>query len=121
MNIDPAAIEAAITPRTKALLPVHFAGRPADLDAIGAIARKHGLLVIEEVKEALEVEHLPGEEREGYHTLAGFLVSQLGRIPRTGEIVTWGGWRFEVLDMDGNRVDKVLVHPQRAGDAPELS
>jgi dTDP-4-amino-4,6-dideoxygalactose transaminase len=54
MNIDPAAIEAAITPRTKALLPVHFAGRPADLDAIGAIARKHGLLVIEDAAHAIE-------------------------------------------------------------------
>jgi dTDP-4-amino-4,6-dideoxygalactose transaminase len=54
MNIDPAAIEAAITRRTKAILPVHFAGRPADMDAIGAIAKKHRLLVIEDAAHAVE-------------------------------------------------------------------
>lgn len=54
MNIDPAAIEAAITPRTKAIVPVHFAGRPCDMDAIGAIAKKHGLLVIEDAAHAIE-------------------------------------------------------------------
>lgn len=54
MNIDPKAIEAAITPRTKAIVPVHFAGRPCDMDAIGAIAKKHGLLVIEDAAHAIE-------------------------------------------------------------------
>ncbi len=54
MNIDPAAIEAAITPRTRAIVPVHFAGRPCDMDAIGAIAKKHGLLVIEDAAHAIE-------------------------------------------------------------------
>jgi dTDP-4-amino-4,6-dideoxygalactose transaminase len=54
MNIDPAAIEAAVTPRTKAILPVHFAGRPADMDAITAIARRHSLLVIEDAAHAIE-------------------------------------------------------------------
>jgi dTDP-4-amino-4,6-dideoxygalactose transaminase len=54
MNIDPAAIEAAITPRTKAIVPVHFAGRPVDIDAITAIAKKHKLLVIEDAAHAIE-------------------------------------------------------------------
>jgi dTDP-4-amino-4,6-dideoxygalactose transaminase len=54
MNIDPAAIEAAITTRTKAILPVHFAGRPADMDAISRIARRHGLLVVEDAAHAIE-------------------------------------------------------------------
>lgn len=54
MNIDPSAVEAAITPRTKAIVPVHFAGRACDMDAIGAIARKHGLLVIEDAAHAIE-------------------------------------------------------------------
>jgi dTDP-4-amino-4,6-dideoxygalactose transaminase len=54
MNIDPAAIEAAITPRTKAIVPVHFAGRPCDMDAVGAIAARHGLLVIEDAAHATE-------------------------------------------------------------------
>lgn len=57
LNIDPAAIEAAITPRTKAIVPVHFAGRPCDMDAIGAIAKKHGLLVIEDAAHAIETEY----------------------------------------------------------------
>src|SRR5690348_7341377 len=53
-NIDPAAIEAAITPRTRAILPVHFAGRACDMDTIMAIARKHDLRVIEDCAHAIE-------------------------------------------------------------------
>lgn len=55
--IDPAAIEAAITPRTSAILPVHFAGRPCDMDAIMSIANKHGLAVIEDCAHAIETEY----------------------------------------------------------------
>jgi dTDP-4-amino-4,6-dideoxygalactose transaminase len=53
LNIDIAAIEAAITPRTKALMPVHYAGLAVDMDAIHAIARKHGLKVVEDAAHAL--------------------------------------------------------------------
>ena len=52
-NIDPRRIEAAITPRTKAIIPVHLYGHPADMDSILAIARKHGLRVIEDAAQAL--------------------------------------------------------------------
>jgi len=55
--IDPDAIEAAITPRTRAILPVHFAGHPCDMDRIMAIAYKHGLLVIEDCAHAIETEY----------------------------------------------------------------
>lgn len=55
-NIDPDAIEAAITPRTRAILPVHFAGRPCAMDRIMAIARKHDLVVIEDCAHAVETE-----------------------------------------------------------------
>lgn len=55
-NIDPAAIEAAITPRTRAIVPVHFAGRPCAMDRIMAIADKHGLVVIEDCAHAIETE-----------------------------------------------------------------
>lgn len=51
-NLDPKAVEAAITPRTRAIIPVHFAGQPADMDALMAIARKHKLVVIEDAAHA---------------------------------------------------------------------
>ena len=53
LNIDPAAIEAVITPRTKAIMPVHYAGLAVDMDAIYAIARRHGLKVVEDAAHAL--------------------------------------------------------------------
>lgn len=52
LNIDPAGIEAAITPRTRAIMPVHLMGKPAEMDTINAIAKKHGLLVVEDAAEA---------------------------------------------------------------------
>ena len=57
MNLDPAAVRAAITPRTRAILPVHFAGRPCDMDALMAIAREHDLKVIEDCAHAIETEY----------------------------------------------------------------
>jgi putative hemolysin len=76
-----------------------------------------GMLAIDEVRLALGVDALPDEA--SYHTLAGFILAQLGRVPREGETVAYGGWRFEVVDMDGRRVDKVLVSPSagREGDS----
>ncbi len=53
-NIDPAAIEAAVTQRTRALIPVHFAGRACDMDAIGGIARRHNLRIVEDAAHAIE-------------------------------------------------------------------
>ncbi|MEB3222813.1 MAG: DegT/DnrJ/EryC1/StrS family aminotransferase [Candidatus Sericytochromatia bacterium] len=54
MNLDPAAFEAAITPRTRAVIPVHFAGRPCEMDALVAIARRHGVHVVEDAAHATE-------------------------------------------------------------------
>ena len=53
----------------------------------------------------------PAEDIGAYHTLAGFLLYQLGVIPRAGDRLDWDGWRFEVADMDGNRIDRLLVAP----------
>jgi len=54
MNLDPVDVEKRITPRTRALLPVHFAGRPCDMESLGRIAQKHGLKVIEDCAHAIE-------------------------------------------------------------------
>jgi len=57
LTMDPGAVEAAITPRTKAIIPVHLYGRPADMDPIVAIARRHGLVVIEDAAQAHGAEY----------------------------------------------------------------
>src|SRR4030095_10681168 len=57
MNIDPAQVEKKITPRTRAIMPVHFAGRSCDMDALVAIANKHNLMIIEDCAHAIETEY----------------------------------------------------------------
>ena len=52
---------------------------------------------------------MPEEDRGRYNTLAGMIMLLLGRLPETADSVEWSGWRFEVVDLDGKRVDKVLV------------
>ncbi len=68
-----------------------------------------GMLPSEELKELLDVDHFPGEERGYFQTLGGFIVSYLGHIPNTAEKFEWSGYIFEILDMDKARVDKVLI------------
>lgn len=75
-----------------------------------------GAAPADEVKDLLKLKELP--EAEEYHTVAGFVLHRLRRIPHTGESVEWQGFRFEVVDMDGRRVDKVLIVPP-AADAEE--
>ncbi len=70
-----------------------------------------GALSFEDFKDIFAIKVLPGESRGYYHTLAGFVMMHLGHIPRTGESFEWENLRFEVVDMDGHRVDKVLVLP----------
>jgi putative hemolysin len=66
-----------------------------------------GLIPIPELKDRLELKGLPEEER--YHTLSGMLMMLLGRLPQTADKAEWDGWRFEIVDMDGKRIDKVLA------------
>lgn len=70
-----------------------------------------GLMPREDVVERLGL-GLP--EADEYHTLAGFLLDRFGRVPAAGDTLAWQGWRFEVMDMDGRRIDKVLVVPPPA-------
>jgi putative hemolysin len=68
-----------------------------------------GLIPVPELKDRLELKALPDEDRGRYNTLAGMIMLLLGRLPETADRVDWEGWRFEVVDLDGKRVDKVLV------------
>lgn len=68
-----------------------------------------GTLAIDEFKRHFDIDTLPGEERAGFQTIAGFVLSSLGRIPKTADSFEWNKLCFEVVDMDGNRIDKLLV------------
>ena len=69
-----------------------------------------GGVSVERLKHALEIEdELPSEDTGTYNTLAGFVMLQLGRVPKVADHFEWGGLRFEVVDMDRNRVDRLLV------------
>jgi putative hemolysin len=70
-----------------------------------------GMLPIDEFKELFHFGRLPGEDQGVYQTLAGFVIMQLGRIPAVSDHFDWEGLRIEVVDMDGNRVDKLLAQP----------
>lgn len=68
-----------------------------------------GAMSVFDFRELTGILELPGEEENAYTTLGGFVLMRLGRIPAPAEHFESGGWRYEVLDMDGNRVDKILV------------
>ena len=68
-----------------------------------------GAIPIPEMKDHLELKHVPEEAKGRYHTLSGMMMLLLGKIPATGEYADWAGWRFEVVDMDEKRIDKVLA------------
>ncbi len=71
-----------------------------------------GLLAAEELKECLELEELPREE-DDYQTVGGMVMDALRRVPAEGDCFKWEGYSFEVLDMDGRRVDKCSWRPPR--------
>ena len=68
-----------------------------------------GLMPVSEFKARLELTELPAEDKGRYNTLAGLLLFVLGRLPQTGEKVRLDHWEFEVVDLDGRRIDKVLA------------
>lgn len=76
-----------------------------------------GLLPVDEMKEKLGIRDLPDEMLGNFHTLGGFVLNSLGRIPKKGEYFECAGWRFEVVDVDRNRVDEVLASPLHLGAA----
>ena len=80
-----------------------------------------GALSTDDLRELLHLDHLPGEDEHDFRTAAGMVMAALGHIPQTGEVFAWRGIRFEVVDLDGARIDKLLVTPapqiQLADDA----
>jgi len=69
-----------------------------------------GMIGLDELKQVLGVSQLPGEDPD-FHTLGGYLMARLNRVPMVADRVTAGDWRFEIVEMDGRRVDRVLVAP----------
>ena len=78
-----------------------------------------GLLPVDDFKEIFKVDQLPHETE--YESLSGFVMMSLGRVPQATDHFEWNGLRFEVMDMDGRRVDKVLVTtlPARSPTQPD--
>ena len=92
---------------------VSVAGEEHDADAVrrpdGSWLLDGGVS-LDRFRDVLETAcEFPGEDEGAYHTRAGFLLYQLGYIPKPAEIVDWEGLRFEVMDMDGNRIDRIMV------------
>ncbi|OGA80236.1 MAG: hypothetical protein A2711_11435 [Burkholderiales bacterium RIFCSPHIGHO2_01_FULL_63_240] len=95
---------------------------PAEPNDAWAVQREDGSWLIDglipapELKDRLEIKNLPDEDRGRYNTLAGLVMLLLGRLPRVTDVVEWHGWRFEVVDMDGKRIDKVLASRMNEDD-----
>jgi putative hemolysin len=93
--------------------------RPHDPEDLQAVQRADGSWLLDgqiplpELKDLLELDAVPEEERGRYHTLSGMMLLLLGRIPREADAVNWEDWRFEIVDMDGKRIDKVLASAMR--------
>lgn len=68
-----------------------------------------GLLPIPELKDLLDIDEVPEEEEDHYTTVGGMVMFLLERIPRQGDKVKWDGWEFYVLEMDGRRLDRILI------------
>lgn len=95
----------------------------ADEDAL-VVSREDGSLLIDgslpvdELRDLLGGAELPDAEEGDYHTLAGMCIHYFGRIPHAGEYFDWAGWRIEIIDLDGARIDKLLLRtlPEDASD-----
>lgn len=109
------AFEGIVTPSDLlAAIAGDIAEAGAD-DAYEAHHRDDGTWLVDGLMPIHDVEHTVGIEGldhdEAYQRLAGFMLSQMGKIPSAGDHFIWKDWRFEVIDMDGRRIDKVLITP----------
>jgi putative hemolysin len=89
--------------------------RPRDPHTSWAVQREDGswlldgLIPVPELKDRLELDSVPDEERGRYHTLSGMMMLLTGRLPKVADSVQWQGWQLEIVDMDGRTIDKVLA------------
>lgn len=77
-----------------------------------------GSVGTEDLRELLQLPDLPNEHEHDFHTAGGMMVAAFGRIPLAGETFSWQGYHFEVLDLDGARVDKLLITPPQGPPEP---
>ncbi len=105
LNLDPAAAEAAITPRTKAILPVHIFGYPADMPAFEAIAQRHGLALVEDACEALGARHADGKAvgGRGNPSVFGFYANKQLTTGEGGMITLGDASIKERIDSERNQ------------------
>jgi putative hemolysin len=68
-----------------------------------------GMIPVSDFKDRLGLKSVPEEGKGRFHTLNGMMMWLFGRVPRTGDSTEWQGWRLEVVDLDGNRIDKVMA------------
>jgi putative hemolysin len=98
--------------------------QPRNPEDAWAVAREDGswlldgLIPVPELKDRLELKAVPEEEKGRYNTLSGMFMWLLGRVPQTADRVDWEGWRLEIVDMDGRRIDKVLATRLPEPEAP---
>jgi putative hemolysin len=74
-----------------------------------------GMMPVSELRARLDIRELPGEDRGHYNTVAGLLMAVSGQLPAVGERIHCAGWTFEVVDLDGRRIDKVLASADETG------
>ncbi len=96
--------------------------KPRDPEHSWAVQREDGSWLLDghipvpELKDRLGLSSVPEEEHGRYHTLSGMMMLLTGRLPKAADTTTWGGWRFEIVDMDGNTIDKVIASRQPDAD-----
>jgi len=92
---------------------------PADADSQAVVRRDDGswlvdgMITVDEIKDLTGLPRLPGEESDDFQTLGGFMMARINRVPKVGDHISVDGIRFEIVDMDGRRVDRVLIIPPK--------
>jgi putative hemolysin len=101
--------------------------QPRDPETSWAVQREDGSWLLDghipvpELKDRLNLDEVPEEERGRYHTLSGMMMLLSGALPKVSDVVEWEGWRLEIVDMDGRAIDKVLAtRVTPTPEAPEV-